>query len=60
MDNKIDRGQYEKDMEEIERINKYRYACRDYLMGVEPDKLTVEDALEALGFGRDGLITFRE
>jgi hypothetical protein len=31
---------------------------RDYLMGVQPDKLSVEDALEAFGFGRNGLETF--
>lgn len=28
---------------------------RDYLMSVEPSDLTVEDALEALGFERNGL-----
>ena len=28
---------------------------RHYLMGVEPKDLTVEDALEAFGFGRNGL-----
>ena len=28
---------------------------RDYLMQVPADKITVEDALEAFGFGRDGL-----
>lgn len=28
---------------------------RDYLMGVNPADLTVEDALEAFGFGRNGL-----
>jgi len=28
---------------------------RHYLMGVDADKITVEDALEAFGFGRDGL-----
>jgi len=28
---------------------------RDYLMAVEPDEITVEDALEAFGFGRNGL-----
>jgi len=30
---------------------------RYYLMGVESKKLTVEDALEAFGFGRNGLTT---
>lgn len=28
---------------------------RHYLMGVEPSELSVEDALEAFGFGRNGL-----
>jgi hypothetical protein len=28
---------------------------RHYLMGVQPEDLTVEDALEAFGFGRNGL-----
>lgn len=28
---------------------------RDYLMTIQPDELTVEDALEAFGFGRDGM-----
>jgi hypothetical protein len=30
-------------------------AGRQYLMSVQSDKITVEDALEAFGFGRDGL-----
>lgn len=33
----------------------HRYDCRDYLMAVDPNDLTVEDCLEALGFGRNGL-----
>lgn len=32
-----------------------RQQCRHYLMGVESDKITVEDALEELGYGRNGL-----
>jgi chromosome segregation ATPase len=28
--------------------------CRHYLMGVQPEDLTVENALEALGFQRNG------
>ena len=28
---------------------------RDYLMTVDADEISVEDALEAFGFGRDGL-----
>lgn len=35
-----------------EKINQGRH----YLMGVEPNKLTVEDALGAFGFGRNGLL----
>lgn len=34
-----------------QRLDDGRY----YLMGVEPADLTVEDALEAFGFGRNGL-----
>lgn len=37
-------------LELAERLNK----GRDYLMQVEPNKLTVTDALEAFGFGRNG------
>lgn len=29
---------------------------RDYLMQVSSDKITVEDALESFGFGRNGLL----
>lgn len=29
--------------------------CRDYLMSTARDEITVEDALEQLGFGRNGL-----
>jgi hypothetical protein len=28
---------------------------RNYLMSVDSDKITVEDALEAFGYGRNGL-----
>jgi len=35
-----------------DRIN----ACRNYLMGVDPKKITVEDTLLALGFNRNGLM----
>lgn len=34
-----------------DRLSEGRY----YLMGIQPSKLTVEDALEAFGFGRNGL-----
>ena len=33
----------------------YRIQCRNYLMGVRPEDLTVEDCLEQLGYGRNGL-----
>ena len=33
----------------------YRLQCRNYLMGVHPADLTVEDCLEQLGYGRNGL-----
>lgn len=32
-----------------------RRDCRDYLMQVESKDLTVENCLEALGYGRNGL-----
>lgn len=35
--------------------SRWRMECRDYLMQVEPQELTVGDALEALGYGRNGL-----
>lgn len=31
-------------------------AGREYLMSVQPDNLTVEDALEAFGFSRNGCV----
>lgn len=34
---------------------KLREQCRHYLMSVDPKDLTVEDCLEYLGYGRDGL-----
>lgn len=36
-------------------MNRQLMDGRHYLMGVEPSELTVEDALEAFGFGRNGL-----
>ena len=44
-----------KTKEALERESEYRLQCRDYLMGVEPEYLTVEDCLEQLGYGRNGL-----
>lgn len=35
----------------IERLN----SGRDYLMSIQPKDLTVEDSLEAFGFGKNGL-----
>lgn len=39
----------------ITELDKRINDCRHYLMGVRPEDLTVEDALEALGFQRNGL-----
>lgn len=39
----------------ITELDKRINDCRHYLMGVRPENLTVEDALEALGFQRNGL-----
>lgn len=44
-----------KEKEDLKEAADFRLQCRHYLMGVEPERLTVEDALEALGFGRNGL-----
>lgn len=47
---------------EIQRLKNFNQDLRDqlsegrhYLMSVEPKNLTVEDALEAFGFGRNGV-----
>jgi len=45
-------GQYSEILEEAADL---RLQCRNYLVGVPADKITVEDALESLGYGRDGL-----
>ena len=39
----------------LTQLDKRINDCRHYLMGVLPENLTVEDALEALGFQRNGL-----
>ena len=39
----------------MEELNKQLQDGRNYLMSVNPKDLTVEDALEAFGFGRNGL-----
>lgn len=41
--------------EQLEELADLRLQCRNYLMGVPSDKVTVEDALEYLGYGRNGL-----
>ena len=41
--------------EKSSKMNKDLSNGRDYLMQVQPGDLTVEDALEAFGFGRNGL-----
>lgn len=41
--------------EQAEQDAQWMEGGHDYLMGVSDDKLTVEDALEAFGFGRNGL-----
>ena len=42
-------------LEQQEKLVERLQNGRDYLMGVQSDKLTVEDALEAFGFGRNEL-----
>lgn len=44
-----------KDLDYYSELAKQRDECRHYLMGVQPSELTVEDALESLGYGRNGL-----
>ena len=41
----------------IEKLEQRLNEGRDYLMGVRPNQLTVEDALGAFDFGRNGLKT---
>lgn len=43
------------DKERLEELADLRTQCRHYLMGVPADEITVEYALESLGYGRDGL-----
>lgn len=49
----------EKEVEElkvtIQKLSMRLDEGRTYLMGVHRDKITVEDTLEAFGFGRNGL-----
>lgn len=44
-----------KEKERLGELADLRTQCRHYLMGVPSDEITVEDALESLGYGRDGL-----
>ena len=48
-------GQVVEKNERISELNMQLYDGRHYLMSVEPDEITVEDSLEAFGFGRNGL-----
>ncbi len=41
--------------EVVRKCNARLNEGRDYLMGVKPSDITVEDALEAFGWTRDGL-----
>ena len=45
----------EEQKELIEELKTQLNDGRHYLMGAEPSELTVENALEAFGFGRNGL-----
>jgi hypothetical protein len=40
---------------DLNELNHRLQEGRHYLMGIQASELTVEDALEAFGFGRDGL-----
>ncbi|WP_250632138.1 hypothetical protein [Rhodoflexus caldus] len=42
-------------VERYEILVELRDRCRNYLMSVQPEDITVEDCLEELGFGRNGL-----
>ena len=42
-------------LESLKQDSELRLQCRHYLMGVNPKDLTVENALQELGYGRDGL-----
>lgn len=44
----------EKMIDRLSEAADHRDSCRHYLMGVDPERLTVEDALETLGYGRNG------
>jgi len=46
-----EKAEREKRIEKENRLN----VGRDYLMSVSPSKLTVEECLDAFGFGRNGL-----
>lgn len=52
----------EEELDKVKALNflldeaaRFRVECRNYLMGVDPEDLNVEDCLEALGYGRNGL-----
>ena len=46
---------YPKVKEELRYASEQLESGRDYLMRVPSNEITVEDALEAFGFGRNGL-----
>lgn len=48
-------NELEKLKESVQELNARIEECRHYLMGVSEDEITVGDALESLGFGRNGL-----
>lgn len=48
-------AQIGQDKERLEKLADLRAQCHQYLMSVPSDKITVEDTLENLGYGRNGL-----
>ncbi len=48
-------NRHDKNILDYENSHERLQKGRDYLMQIEFDKITVEDSLEAFGFGRDGL-----
>lgn len=45
---------FDKTVAQLDELNERLDNGRDYLMGIEPKKLKVADALDALGFSRNG------
>ena len=44
-----------KRMESLENALQWRQDCREWLMGIDPDKITVSGCLEVLGYGNNGI-----